>query len=304
MFQLEDDQIFFEFSDKQQPVLAIAAGDTVRVHTRDCFGNQLQPPAGNIGTLDWDAINPATGPIFIEGAEPGNVLKVHIDSIEFAETACMCTGEGEGVMGDAFAEGAGLTNVFRTFKDGKLQWNDKITLDARPMIGVIGVAPADGAAVNCGTPGAHGGNMDNTMVAPGATIYFPVATPGALFGCGDMHATMGDGEIGVSGAEIAGWPTLTFDVLTDRSITNPVLENETQFSTIASALTLDEACEIAVHDMVNIIKQFAADAPADDELVMLLSLCGNVEVCQIVDPMKTARFVVPKHVLEGLGFAW
>lgn len=302
MFQLDDDRVFFEFSDAQVPVLHIKPGDTVRFHTRDCFGNQLQPPAGNIGALDWDAINPATGPVFIEGAQPGNVLKVHIDSIEFAETACMCTGEAEGVMGDIFADG--LTNVFRPFVDGKLIWNDKITLDARPMIGVIGVAPADGAAINCGTPGAHGGNMDNTMVAPGATLYFPVAAEGALFGCGDMHAVMGDGEIGVSGAEIAGYPTLTFDVLTDRTITSPVLENDTQFSTIASALTLDEACGIAVHDMVTIIKAHATDAPADDELVMLLSLCGNVEVCQIVDPMKTARFVVPKHVLAGLGFSW
>ncbi len=302
MFELDDDKYFFEFSDKNAPVLTVKPGDTVRIHTRDCFSNQLQPPAGNIGALDWDNINPATGPIFIEGAKPGNVLKVKIESIDFAASACMCTGEAEGVMGDIFTDG--LTNVFRPVVDGKLIWSDKIVLEPRPMIGVIGVAPADGAAINCGTPGAHGGNMDNTMVAPGATLYFPVAVDGALFGCGDMHAVMGDGEIGVSGGEIAGWPTLTFDVLTDRSITSPVLENDESFSTIASAPTLDEACTIAVHDMVTIIKAFAADCPPDDELVMLLSLCGNVEVCQIVDPMKTARFVVPKYVLAGLGFAW
>lgn len=302
MFELDDDKYFFEFSDKNVPVLTVQPGDTVRIHTRDCFSNQLQPPAGNIGALDWDNINPATGPIFIEGARPGDVLKVKIESIEFAPSACMCTGEAEGVMGDIFTDG--LTNVFRPVVDGKLIWNEKIVLEPRPMIGVIGVAPADGAAINCGTPGSHGGNMDNTMVAPGATLYFPVAVDGALFGCGDMHAVMGDGEIGVSGAEIAGWPTITFDLLTDRSITNPVLENDTAFATIASAPTLDEACTVAVHDMVDIIKAFAADCPPDDELVMLLSLCGNVEVCQIVDPMKTARFVVPKHVLAGLGFAW
>ena len=302
MFELDDDKYFFEFSDKNVPVLTVQPGDTVRIHTRDCFSNQLQPPAGNIGALDWDNINPATGPIFIEGARPGDVLRVKIESIEFAPSACMCTGEAEGVMGDIFTDG--LTNVFRPVVDGKLIWNEKIVLEPRPMIGVIGVAPADGAAINCGTPGSHGGNMDNTMVAPGATLYFPVAVDGALFGCGDMHAVMGDGEIGVSGAEIAGWPTITFDLLTDRSITNPVLENDTAFATIASAPTLDEACTVAVHDMVDIIKAFAADCPPDDELVMLLSLCGNVEVCQIVDPMKTARFVVPKHVLAGLGFAW
>ena len=302
MIELSDEKVIFAFSDANEPVLTINPGDTVRIHTRDCFSNQLQPPAGNIGALDWDNINPATGPIFINGAKPGSVLKVKIESIEFAPTACMCTGEDEGVMGDIFTDG--MTNVFRPVVDGKLIWSDKLTLEPRPMIGVIGVAPANGESINCGTPGSHGGNMDNTMVAPGATLYFPVAAEGALFGCGDMHAVMGDGEIGVSGGEIAGWPTLTFDVLADRTLTNPVLENDVAFSTIASAPTLDEACDIAVHDMVRIIKQFAADAPADDELVMLLSLCVNVEVCQIVDPMKTARFVIPKYVLGALGFAW
>ena len=302
MIELNDDAYFFAFSDKNEPVLTVEPGETVRIHTRDCFNNQLQPPSATMDELDWDHINPATGPIFINGAHPGNVLAVTIEKIDFDDHACLCTGEDEGVMGDIFA--SGMTNLFKHVENGRLIWNDKLTLDPRPMIGVIGVAPANGESINCGTPGAHGGNMDNTMVAPGATLYFPVAVEGALFGCGDMHAVMGDGEIGVSGAEIAGWPMLTFDVLTDRSIDNPVLENATSFSTIASAPTLDEACNIAVHDMVALIKRFATDCPADDELVMLLSLTGDVEVCQIVDPMKTARFVVQKNVLEALGFAW
>ena len=80
------------------------------------------------------------------------------------------------------------------------------------MIGVIGVAP-EGEPVNCGTPGSHGGNMDNTAITTGATLYFPVAVEGALFGCGDMHAAMGDGEISVSGAEVAGWATVTLTAL-------------------------------------------------------------------------------------------
>ena len=301
MIELDDAKVFFAFSDALEPAVTVAAGETVRIRTKDCFGNQLQTPEDSIAELDWDNINPATGPVFIEGAKPGNVLKVKLDKIEIDAQAAMCTGEAEGTMGDIFHDG--LTNVLRPVVDGKVIWGDGVELECKPMIGVIGVAPANGEAINCGTPGHHGGNMDNTMVAEGATLYFPVAAEGALFGCGDMHAVMGDGEIGVSGAEIPGYATCTFEVLTDRTITNPVLENDEVFTTIASAETLDEACDVAVHDIVTILQKYCTGIP-DDQLVMLLSLCGDVQVCQIVDPEKTARFVVPKKVLAAYGFAW
>ncbi|MEG0324739.1 MAG: acetamidase/formamidase family protein, partial [Raoultibacter sp.] len=183
--------------------------------------------------------------------------------------------------------------------DGKLIWNDALSIPLNPMIGVIGVAP-QGDSVNCGTPGSHGGNMDNTAIAVGATVYFPVAADGALFGCGDMHAVMGDGEISVSGAEVAGYATVRLTALPEKSITNPLIENETHFGTIASAETLDEAAEIAVHDMVRLVHQ--ATGTPEDELVMLFSLVADVKICQMVDPEKTIRFMVPKYVLETFGF--
>lgn len=176
-------------------------------------------------------------------------------------------------------------------------WNDKITLPLRPMIGVIGVAPA-GEPVNCGTPGSHGGNMDNTVITTGATLYFPVSTDGALFGCGDMHAVMGDGEVGVSGAEAAGYATVTLTALPDPKIKNPIMENSTHFITIASAETLDKAVDIAVHDMLGILHEHTG--ATEDQLTMLLSLAGDLRVCQVVDPEKTVRFEMPKYVIEKL----
>lgn len=301
MIELSDEQVLYSFSADMTSALVVASGATVHIRTQDCFGNQLQGSAGSIDRLDWSRVNPATGPVFIEGAQPGDVLKVSIERIEIDGQATMCTGEAEGVLGDLFHDG--LTSIAKPLVNGKLIWGNNIELPCKPMIGVIGVAPADGMSVTCGTPGSHGGNMDTTKIAQGSTLYLPVAQSGALFGCGDLHACMGDGEIGVSGAEVSGYVTARFDILKDRTLANPALIDAESFFTIASASTLDEACDIAVHDMASILEERLSGITRED-LVMLMSLCGNVQVCQIVDPQKTARFAMPRNVLSAYGFTW
>ena len=181
-------------------------------------------------------------------------------------------------------------------KDEKVIFND-IEAPINKMIGVIGVAP-EGEAVSCGTPGVHGGNMDNKMVEEGATLYFPVAVEGALFALGDLHAAMGDGEISGSGVEIAGEVTVTLDVIKGEKVKQPMLENDQVFSQIASAETLDEAANQAVSLMVErLVKKTGLPT---SEITMLMSMVGQTEVCQIVNPLKTARFVVPKWLLKDL----
>ena len=246
--------------------------------------------------IDWDHTNPATGPIFVEGAVPGGALKVSVGAIEFDNRSVSCTGENEGVCGDRF--NAWSTQVCEIDGD-ELVWDERLRIPLRPMIGVIGVAP-EGDPINCGTPGSHGGNMDNTAITAGATLYFPVFADGALFGCGDMHAVMGDGEISVSGAEAAGWATVTLTAMPELKLVDPLIENATHFGVIASAESLDAAADRAVHEMVDLICDRTAEDP--DKVVMLLSLVGDVQVCQMVDPEKTIRFMVPKYVLDSLGF--
>lgn len=293
---LSDKNVFYAFSKDLEPALTVPSGETVTIRTKDCFGNQIQMPDDEIDNIDWDAINPATGPIYVEGAKAGGALKVEIESLAFDGTVICCTGKDEGVYGDRLD---GWSKRVCFIENCMLTWDDKVQLPLRPMIGVIGVAPA-GDPVNCGTPGAHGGNMDNTKVAPGATLYFPVAVDGALFGCGDMHAVMGDGEVSVSGAEAAGHATVKLTALPELSIDTPLIENFEEFGVIYSAESLDAAADGAVHRMVDLVADRTGEDPAD--LVMLFSLCGNVEVCQMVDPEKTVRFMVPKKVLEAYGF--
>ena len=296
MVELDDEKVFYAFDKTLEPAMVVTSGTTVRVRTKDCFGNQIQKPEDELDGIDWDHTNPATGPIFVEGAVPGGALKVSVGAIEFDNKSVSCTGENEGVCGDRF--NAWSTQVCEIDGD-ELVWDERLRIPLRPMIGVIGVAP-EGDPINCGTPGSHGGNMDNTAITAGATLYFPVFADGALFGCGDMHAVMGDGEISVSGAEAAGWATVTLTAMPELKLVDPLIENATHFGVIASAETLDAAADRAVHEMVDLICDRTAEDP--DKVVMLLSLVGDVQVCQMVDPEKTIRFMVPKYVLDSLGF--
>lgn len=297
MIELDDSKTLFSFDKDLEPVLKVPSGETVRIRTKDCFGNQLQGPEDQLSEIDWEAINPATGPIYVEGAVAGGTLKVHIDNIELDAQTSSCTGKDEGVCGDRFSDWA---THFCKVEDGKVVWDERLSIPLAPMIGVIGVA-TEGEPVNCGTPGKHGGNMDNTAIAAGATLYFPVAVDGALFGCGDMHAVMGDGEVSVSGAEVAGYATVTLTALPELSVPNPLIENETHFGIIVSAESLDKAAELAVQQMVDLLASRTNESEAD--LVMLLSLVADVRVCQMVDPEKTVRFMVPKYVLDAIGFS-
>ena len=189
----------------------------------------------------------------------------------------------------------GMTEKLIPIKNDKIIFNDRISLPLNKMIGVIGIAP-ENEEINCGTPGSHGGNMDNKMITEKAIIYFPVFVEGALFALGDVHAGMGDGEIGVSGLEISARVTVKLEIEKNMHIVNPFLENESFISTIASAEKLEDAIYTAVYDMQNILKEKLSLNV--QEAVMLLSIAGNLEICQVVDPLKTVRFTFPKYVFE------
>jgi len=241
-------------------------------------------------------VNPATGPIFIEGAEIGDVLKVEIKDLEIGEQGVMVTGPNLGVMGHRMEK---MESKIIPIRNGKAVFNEQLQLPLNPMIGVIGVAP-EGEPISCGTPGAHGGNMDTKLITKGATLYFPVAVEGALFALGDFHAAMGDGEISVSGIEVPGSATVQFDVIKGNHLKHPLLENE---EGLVHALRVGDEVggdEAAVEEMIDLL------LPQSDlsvsVMTMLMSAAGETQISQVVDPLVTARFFVPCHVLQGLGF--
>lgn len=290
------DKVIFDFCKDNAPVAAVDAPATIEVATKDCFSNQLREPGDTLDALDWDDTNPVTGPIFINGAQPGDTLKITIDKIDVDAKGTVCAIEGEGTVGHKVS---GSHSKIVPVKDGFAEFSDDIKIPTKPMIGVIGVAPAEGS-INSGTPGKHGGNMDNIMVCEGAVLYLPVAVEGALLALGDVHAVMGDGEVGVTGLEIPADVTLTLEVIKGQAPEYPILESDEVFSVIVSKETVDEAADAASELMLEFLQPRMA--MPTEEIVMLMSLVGNVEICQIVDPLKTVRFVFPKKYMTRAEF--
>lgn len=287
-------QIIYSFSADNSPAMNVPSGTALEIHTFDCFSNQLRTAEDKMESLDWDRINPATGPVFVEGAEPGDLLKVTVNRIEIDEKGTMISGEGFGVLGGILKD---IYTKIIPIKDGKAVFSTDIQIPIQPMIGVIGVAPKDGS-INTGTPGKHGGNMDNTMVAEGAVLYFNVEVQGALFALGDVHAVMGDGEIGVSGLEIPAKINVTLDVIKGKSVEGPMLENSEFWSAIESAENLEDAVQGVTEKMFRFLSG-RLDL-MDGEITMLMSLTGQLQFCQVVDPLKTVRFTMPKKYLGDI----
>ncbi len=294
MLTLSDEKHFFAFSKQNVPVLRIKSGDRVKIKTMDCFSNQIRKEEDQLEYINWDLVNPATGTIYIDGAQQGDVLKVTVERIDVGPLGIMATGQDLGVFGGYFK---GMTKKLIPIEGDFAIFNEKLKIPLNKMIGVIGVAP-EGESVNCGTPGSHGGNMDTKLIGEGASVLLPVFTDGALFGTGDVHAAMGDGEVCVTGVEIDAELTLTFEVVKDIQLNNPMVETNEILSCIASEKNLENAGLKAARDMYDYLKDRVSLEP--EELAMLLSAVGNLEISQIVDPLKTARFTIRKEFLKGL----
>lgn len=286
----------YSFSKDIAPALEVLEGATLDIETLDCFSNQLRNPEDTVDQLDWDRINPSTGPVYVEGAMPGDALKVTINRIDLSDKGTVCCIENEGTLGHMIT---GSHMRIAPVRDGFVEYLD-LKLPIKKMIGVIGVAP-EGPAVNNGTPGPHGGNMDTPMITEGATVYFPVFVPGALFALGDCHAVMGDGEIGVSGLEIPAKVNLKLEVIKGKAPEYPFLENDESFAVIVSKPTVDEAIALATELMCKFLEE-RLPAYSRPEIIMLMSLAGDVRISQVVDPEKTVRFVFPKKYANGVEF--
>ena len=293
MITIHTDTKVHILSKDHKPAAYAESGDTIRFETLDCFGCQIKDEQQVLDTLDWSNINPATGPLFVRDAMPGDVLKVEILDIELEHQGVMIDGPGKGVTGRAVTE---RTTKILPIVDDMVHFNEKLHFPVRPMIGVIGTAPAE-EGIDTGTPGAHGGNMDCALIGVGATLYLPVNTPGALLAMGDLHARMGDGEVAVCGVEIAGSVTVRVTVLKDYSLPTPFLVNSDIAAAIYSAKTVDKAsvgATMAMHEFLTEALGMNAH-----EAGMLLSIAGELRICQIVDPAKTCRMEIPLSVAKA-----
>lgn len=291
MNKITNDRVVFAMDAANPPALTIQPGEKVTFETLDCFSNQICSPEDRIGTIDLSHVNPATGPVFVEEAEPGDVLKVTIHTIDVADQAASIVSPGMSLFGDRITE---EKSVIIPVKDGKAFFRG-IPVDLAPMVGVIGTAPA-GDPVPTGVPGRHGGNMDCTRIKAGATVYLPVNVEGALFALGDLHAAMGDGEVSVSGMEISGQVEVTIDVIKNTDLPTPSVSVDGVFAIIRSADTLDEAALACIEATTDYLAK-ALDLPWDEALMFASNTC-DLTTCQALGPaLSTMRMEIPETYL-------
>lgn len=294
--ELTRDKAFFAFNPEVAPVLRVEQGEEVVLQTHDCFSGQLKTSADTLETLDWSITNPATGPVYIEGTKPGDLLRVDLLEVTATGPSVMVAVPEVGTMGDKITQ---METTILDHTPDEVIFKGRVKVKQKPMLGVIGVAPAEGEIPNS-TPGGHGGNMDCKLVTTGASLYFTVGVEGALFGCGDMHAAMGDGEVIICGAETPGFARVKAQVVGIEGLPTPFIENDEIVAVIASAETVDEAKDVAIHRMLEFLTSVAG-LPLNDA-AMLMSLTGELKFCQVVDPLMTVRFEFPKSVLADYGF--
>ncbi len=293
MKTISSDHVVYSMSKNHSPAAWVSSGDLLTFQTFDCFSEQICTQDDRFHKIGWDRINPATGPVHVDEAEPGDMLAVKILDIRVAKQGVMVTVPQMGLLGSHFCES---TTKIIPVHSGTASFCDGIELPIDPMIGVIGTAP-EKDNIPCGTPGLHGGNMDCKKIKKGATIYLPVFHPGGLLALGDLHALMGDGEILICGIEISGEVDVQVDVIKNTTWPLPMLEDRKKWMTIASAPTLDEACKTATENMAAWLTQIQHMTVEDAG--MLMSTVGNLRICQVVDPLMTARFEFPKKYLRS-----
>lgn len=282
-------EVIYAFSPHMKPALSVQAGETVQFETLDALGGQIQNEK-DVMNLDFSKVNPATGPVFVEGAEAGKTLVVEIIDIEISsDRGVIVAEEGFGVLRDVVK---GFRAKILPIRDGNVLFND-LSIPIRPMIGVIGVAP-QGQEFPTGTAHRHGGNMDTKQITAGSKVYLPIFQEGALLALGDVHAVMGDGEVCVSACEVPAIVTVRVDVL-DRTIEWPMVETDQDLYVLVSLPSLEEACEEATRVAVKMLSE--AKKLSFEDAYMLASLIVDVGISQLVDPNLTAKARIPKSFL-------
>jgi len=291
------------FSPLNRPIATVRLGEVVQIETFDCFGDTVRPGRDLAEALREGGEmfhNVATGPVYIEGTEPGDTLLVEILEFELPNLGVTTTVPGFGALEGWLTETPALTRSSE-IRDSKITFrlgdNRSVIMGIHPFVGTIGVAPAS-ESIPTVTPGKHGGNMDVPDVCKGNMLKLPVAVKGALFSLGDVHAAQGDGEICGTAVEVPAVVTVRFGLEKGRKIEWPRIESPDEIMTVCSAKPLEDAARLAFREM---IRWLATDYGVNQyDAYMLLSLTATARIAQIVDPLYTVVVKLQKKYLRQL----
>jgi acetamidase/formamidase len=287
--EVKPEDYSYVFNPYREAITRVNPGDRVTIHTNDAFESRIQSESDVASTALATAkfLNPQTGPLYVEGAEPGDTLAVRIESIEPTRDFAVST------LVPYFG-GLTSTAMTRTLQeplpektwvwklDGERLTNDDlgVELDWQPFMGTLAVAP-DLEAISALAPGPFGGNMDVPDVCPGNTVYLPVWNEGALFYTGDCHARQGQGELCGVALEITSKVTVVFDVIKGKAIEWPRIESSDKIMVVGSARPMEDAARIANTELILWLEEEHGFDRLD--AYQLLTQAGGLYVGNMVD---------------------
>lgn len=288
------DGINYLFTKDAEPFANAKIGEVLQFNTQDCFGCQIKDESQLVTEIDMDIANPVAGPVYFEGAEIGDILVVDVLDIEVGNVGFACSVPELGPLCHLAEPRTRLFNL----EDGYTTFND-VRWELDPMIGVIGTAPSEESCA-AAYAGNHGGNMDSNRIRKGCRVYLPVRVSGALLQMGDLHATMGDGELCGTGIETSGKITVSTSLIKNMELNWVLTETDDMWYVNSTGEDYSEALIIGCTEMARLIeKSYGWDAT---DTMIYLSVQGCVEINQAVLPapghgMINLRIGVPK--LEG-----
>lgn len=303
---LDDSIVCNAWDNSIAPRLSIAPGDTVTFVCREASGAQIGPnsQASELVGLDFGRVNPLTGPVYVEGAEPSDALKVEI--LKFEHQGWGWTGiiPGFGLLADEFPDPYlkiwRLNSEWAEFRPG-------IRVPLEPFCGEMGVAPQEAGPVSAVSPGKHGGNLDTRGLTVGAVLYLPVWVKGALFCCGDCHGAQGDGEVCGTGIEAPMAVTLRFGLIKGRSLSefrfeapSPLTKADRlgYYVTTAHGPDLFANARQAIRYQIEHLVEHHGLSRA--EAYALCSVAVDLKISQIVDtPNYIVSAYLPKSIFSG-----
>lgn len=295
---LTRNQTHNKFSRSIPPVLKVPSGSVIQAETEEASDEQIRVDSDVevLTTMDSDLIHPLTGPVYVEGAEPGDVLAVILHKVEVGEWGWVGVFPGFGLLAEDFTE-----PYLKTYRLGKgaktLRFSDRISIPFKPFPGVMGVAPDTDEMLSTIPPRSNGGNMDDPHMTEGTTIYFPVFVEGALFSIGDAHAVQGAGE--VCGTAIEAPMRIVYEVNVIKGkgyVKEPQYETDDHYAVTAFATTLDEAAKKALRYMIDYLE--GEHGLNRTEAYVLCSLVGDLKIAEVVDaPHMLVSMHIPKKIL-------
>lgn len=232
--------LYYEFSRHNEPRLRIAPGEMIQVDSEDAFSGQIRTNNDRRDKSKIPLGNPQTGPIWVEGAEPGDALAVMIESIRPLNGQCATRTSDPRMLAEWLGTECHHGTHVCPIKDGLIHWSGTLAIPYRPMLGCIGTAPAAGVPTT-GPAGPHGGNMDIIETCPGSTVFLPVYVPGGYLYLGDAHAAMGHGELSASGLEMAAETIVTVNLLKKKNLPGVRIESSTEIMAVATGCPMERA---------------------------------------------------------------